>query len=70
MNNINCKKNKNYYLNNNFYPTRNNCNIYYKKNNNLNQNISSYISNLYDVENFLCDINKIFKCIKLIKFFK
>ena len=64
MNNNKYKKNKYYYnLNyNNIYPINNKSNIYCcnKKNDLFNP--------LFEVENFLCNINKLSKCIKLIKY--
>ena len=51
------KKNK-YYYNNNIYP--------------INQNLikNKLASPLFEVENFLCSINKTLKFFKLIRFFK
>lgn len=52
------KKNK-YYCNNNIYPIQNN-----------NCKNNSIISPLYEVENFLCNVNKLAKYMKFIKYFK
>ena len=70
MNNCYNKKNKNYYNSNynNFCPLNNNCNLYCDKKNKL-KNISC-INSLYEVENFLCNINKLSKYLKLIKYLK
>lgn len=70
MNNNCIKKNKNYYNcnYNNFYPINNKSNIYFcNKNNKFNKKLTNP---LYEVENFLCNIKQLSKCIKIIKYFK
>jgi hypothetical protein len=68
MNNyINNKKNKYYYYNkkncnNNIYPL--------KQNSNYNKQICFNLTPLYEVENFLCNLKQISKCITLFRFFK
>ena len=58
-------------LNNNYFYPINNCycnlNCCNKKNKIKN---SSCVDSLFEVENFLCNIKQIFKCVKLIKLFK
>ncbi len=56
---------------------KNNCdnkchnNIYYSnKNNHCNNNFHSPIDSLLEVENFLCNLKKVTKCINLYKFLK
>ena len=55
------KKNKYYY---------NNCNNICSKNinNSFCNNFNSPLNSLFEVENFLCKINKMCKCINLYKF--
>lgn len=57
------KKNKYYY---------NNCNNIYSKNinNSFCNNLNSSLNSLYEVENFLCNIKKVCKCMNLYKFLK
>ena len=55
------KKNKYYY---------NNCNNIYSKNVNNSFCNNSALDSLFEVENFLCKIKKMFKCINLYKFLK
>jgi len=57
------KKNKYYYkCNNNIYSNNiNNC---------CNNNFNSALNSLYEVENFLCNLKKISKCLNLYKFLK
>lgn len=68
--NINgCKKNKYYYnkcnnLSNNIYCKNKNIN------NCCNNNCNSPLNCLFEVENFLCNLKKVCKCINLYKFFK
>ena len=68
--NINgCKKNKYYYkkCNNNIYSKNiNNC----CNNNNFNNKFNSSLNSLFEVENFLCNLRKVCKCLNLYKFFK
>ncbi len=46
-------------------------NIYYsKKYNHCNSNFHSPIDSLFEVENFLCNLKKVTKCIKFYKLFK
>lgn len=56
------KKNKYYYhkCNNNIYYINNCC---YNK-------LNSSLNSLFEVENFLCNLNKISKCLNLYKFLK
>lgn len=65
MNNNKCKKNKYYYnnCNNNIYPKNNIDNL-------CNNNCNSPLNSLFEVENFLCNLKKLSKCINLYKFFK
>ena len=58
---MNNKKNK-YYCNNNIYPLNQN-----KK---INNQICFNLAPLYEVENFLCKLKKISKCITFFNFFK
>lgn len=57
------KKNKCYY---------NNCNNIYSKNinNSFCNSLDSSLNSLFEVENFLCNIKKICKCMNLYKFLK
>lgn len=57
------KKNKYYY---------NNCNNIHSKNinNSFCNNLNSSLNSLYEVENFLCNIRKVCKCMNLYKFLK
>ena len=67
MNNIYTKKNKYYYNYNNIYPINNKNNIYFcNKKIKLNNCIKN---NLFEVENFLCNIHQISKLIKIINLF-
>lgn len=68
------KKNKYYYnkcnnLSNNIY-CKNNCCKNNSFNNCCNNNFNSPLNCLFEVENFLCNLRKVFKCIHLYKFFK
>lgn len=71
--NINgCKKNKYYYkkCNNNIYSKNiNNC-CNNNFNNNFNNKFNSSLNSLFEVENFLCNLRKVCKCLNLYKFLK
>lgn len=56
------KKNKYYYQNCN--------NNIYSKNNCCNNKFNSSLNCLFEVENFLCNFRKAFKCLHLYKFLK
>lgn len=66
MNDNKCKKNKYYYNKSNHLSN----NIYSNKINNFSSNCNSPLNCLFEVENFLCNLNKVCKCIKLYHFFK
>lgn len=75
--NINgCKKNKYYYkkCNNNIYSKNiNNCcnnNFNNNFNNKFNNKFNSSLNSLFEVENFLCNLRKVCKCLNLYKFLK
>ena len=54
---------------NKYYYNKCNNNIYLKNNYYCN-NINSALSSLLEVENFLCNLKKISKCLNLYKFLK
>lgn len=64
MNNNELKKNKYYYSNS--------CNNIYSKNSKpfCNNSCNSPFEPLFEVENFLCNLKKIKKCINFYNFFK
>lgn len=62
--------NINGYKKNKYHYNKCNCNnnIYLK--NNCCNSFNSAFNSLYEVENFLCNLKKISKCLNLYKFFK
>jgi len=63
--------NINGYKKNKYHYNKCNCNNnIYLKNNNCCNNLNSAFNSLYEVENFLCNLKKISKCLNLYKFLK
>ena len=63
--------NINGYKKNKYYYNKCNNNIYSKNITNCcNNNFNSPLNSLFEVENFLCNLKKINKCLNLYKFLK